>query len=173
MEIFYPVPDFPGYFVTKSGEFYSERHLAPGKSARLLKQGRRGNYRTITFHKNRKQISHPVHSLMLEIFVSLRPIGMWACHGHRGRDDNSIDNLYWATPSQNMRDKKRDGTEQVGENHSHNKLKESNVMWILNHYVRGSRKNGCPALAKKFHVSMPTIYAIVSGRNWSYLRSRL
>lgn len=58
-------------------------------------------------------IKYYVHSLILETFVGPRPAGMQSCHGPAGPADNHLANLRWDTPSANMFDKQRDGTDHM------------------------------------------------------------
>lgn len=52
-----------------------------------------------------------VHRLVLEAFVSPRPPGMQACHYDGDRSNNHVENLRWDTPSANIRDSLRHGTQ--------------------------------------------------------------
>ena len=58
------------------------------------------DYFTVDLIQRGKRIHKKNSVLMLETFVSPRPKGMWACHGVGGRYDDSLLNLYWATPKQ-------------------------------------------------------------------------
>ena len=50
-----------------------------------------------------KQCTRFVHSLVLTAFVGPRPTGMYALHRDDDPTNNSLDNLYWGTPSENIR----------------------------------------------------------------------
>ena len=50
-----------------------------------------------------KQCTRFVHSLVLTAFVAPRPEGMYALHKDDDPTNNSLDNLYWGTQSENIR----------------------------------------------------------------------
>ena len=60
--------------------------------------------------KNGKYVAHLVHVLVAEHFIGPRPEGQVVCHGPKGALVNSVDNLRYATHSENCFDKYRDGT---------------------------------------------------------------
>ena len=45
-----------------------------------------------------------VHHLVLEAFIGPRPEGWWGLHRDDDPLNNSVDNLYWGTPDQNVGD---------------------------------------------------------------------
>ncbi|WP_112227863.1 NUMOD4 domain-containing protein [Lentzea atacamensis] len=51
-----------------------------------------------------------IHTLVAEVFIGPRPVGMEVLHGPNGVTDNSVSNLSYGTHAQNMRDMLRDGT---------------------------------------------------------------
>lgn len=58
--------------------------------------------------------SHPyVHSVVLEAFVGPRPVGQQGLHFDDIPSNNSLENLRWGTPTENLRDCIRNG------NHNH------------------------------------------------------
>jgi hypothetical protein len=54
-------------------------------------------------------IPRVVQALVLEAFVEPRPAGMECCHGNDIKTDNRLENLRWATRSQNQYDRVRNG----------------------------------------------------------------
>lgn len=58
---------------------------------------------------NKRTLS--VYRLVLEAFVGPCPEGMVACHYNDIPDDNRLENLRWATHSDNMRDRVRNGND--------------------------------------------------------------
>src|SRR3990167_5119106 len=66
------------------------------------------------YHRGRRR-ERLVHRLMLETFVGPQPKD--SPHGAHRNDvptDNRLDNLYWATPQENMDDRTRNGGTIVG-----------------------------------------------------------
>jgi hypothetical protein len=50
-----------------------------------------------------------VHILLLENFVGPRPDGFLGLHKDGNKDNNFLENLYWGSPSDNMKDRERHG----------------------------------------------------------------
>ena len=65
-----------------------------------------GKYPCIKYNKK----INFIHTLVLEAFVSLRPIGMVACHNNGNPIDNRVENLRWDTQANNNKDKILHGT---------------------------------------------------------------
>jgi hypothetical protein len=59
---------------------------------------------------NNVMYSRLVHLLVLEAFVSIRPVGSQGCHNSGDPSDNRVSNLRWDTPSANARDAIQHGT---------------------------------------------------------------
>jgi len=72
--------------------------LTPGTSSR--------NHFVIQVTYGKTVLLHP---LILEAFVGPRPEGMIACHWDDNPANNRLSNLRWATPSDNMFDRIRNG----------------------------------------------------------------
>ncbi len=58
---------------------------------------------------NIRRTSPRVHWLVLETFVGPRPDGLYGCHWDGDRKNNTVENLRWATPSDNQFDRVRHG----------------------------------------------------------------
>ena len=67
-------------------------------------------YHQITLRKERTRKTFLIHQLVALTWIGPRPPGMWVRHGPNGRLDNSVRNLSYGTPSENARDRFRDGT---------------------------------------------------------------
>lgn len=73
-----------------------------------------GGYRAVSLSKGGHIRRIPVHTLVLEAFVSPRPDGMHCCHNNGRPDDNRLENLRWDTPSANTLDTVKHGTHPQG-----------------------------------------------------------
>lgn len=174
-----PIPNYPDYFADKNGNVWSIKLPHSGKrkldKPRMLKQDASTIYRTVVLMRNKKRATRLVHQIILETFISPRPDGMWACHGVGGKQCNSVDNLYWATPSQNLgEDKLRDGTLLRGEKNHCAKLNNLQVRIIRRAHELGKSKKRHDGitmryLAKTFGVSQRTIYDIVNMVKWIHV----
>jgi hypothetical protein len=67
-------------------------------------------YKAVKLQLSGLRINRYVHSLVLEAFVSSCPVGQECLHGPNGQLDNTLANLSYGTRTQNMHDKRRDGT---------------------------------------------------------------
>ena len=107
-----------------------------------------------------------VHKLVAMAFLGPKPEGQWVLHGPNGKNDNSVENLYYGTPAQNVQDKWRDGTVIIGEAHHKAKLKEADVIEIRRLYSEGFTQVKIAAL---YDVGSTAINKIVCRQNWKWL----
>lgn len=87
----------------------SRGYRLKGRVLSLTKWNRHGHLRALLCFPG-SQVSHSVHSLVLEAFVGPRPTGMHACHANDIPSDNRVENLRWDTPRANRLDSVRNGT---------------------------------------------------------------
>lgn len=64
----------------------------------------------VKLHKDGKQKTAYVHTLVLEAFVGPKPPGMECCHNNGEAQDNRLENLRWDTPTSNSADMILHGT---------------------------------------------------------------
>jgi len=75
--------------------------------------------------------------------------------------------LRWATHAENMGDKLRDGTHQMGERNHQAKLTDAQVIEIRTLFAGGGITKA--ELARKYEVAPSRIWLIVNGLQWSHL----
>jgi hypothetical protein len=131
-----PVPGFPGYAVTRTGEVWGYCRLVWGRGLggrpkargwRELKQTTiRGGWRRVQVNRPRRR-SVGVHTLVLLAYVGPCPVGMECCHGPGGPADNRVANLRWDTPAENGMDARKFGPTRRGEKHPLAKLTAEDV----------------------------------------------
>jgi len=80
---------------------------------RVLKPRRDTNDRlgVMLYDTQGKGHERRVHLLVLEAFVGPRPAGLEGCHWDDDHDNNRLENLRWATRSENEYDKVRNGNQ--------------------------------------------------------------
>ena len=110
-----PVVGWEGYYeVSDQGHVRSvERVDSCGRhlKARVLKLPKNASgHCHVSMYRNSRSESFLVHRLVLEAFVGPCPDGMEACHYDDDPANNRLENLRWATHSDNMRDSVRNGT---------------------------------------------------------------
>lgn len=76
--------------------------------------------------------------------------------------------IRWATPQENIDDKKIHGTNLRGSRHGLSVLTEGQVRVIKQQLSKGVKQR---QLASEFEVSPSTIYAIAAGKNWGWLHA--
>ncbi|MEV0759610.1 NUMOD4 motif-containing HNH endonuclease [Nocardia sp. NPDC050435] len=71
---------------------------------------RRADYPMVRLRRPGYSETKRVHSLVAAAFLGPRPAGLFTCHGNGNRYDNRIENLRYATQSENEQDKLAHGT---------------------------------------------------------------
>lgn len=114
-----PVVGYEGlYEVSSLGHVRSLDRVVPrGKFTMTLRgialrqaRATRGGYPVVNLSRAGTEISHPVHTLMLEAFVGIRPAAdSQARHLNDIPTDNRLTNLAWGTRAENQRDMVRNG----------------------------------------------------------------
>ncbi len=102
----------------------------------------------------------PIHVLVLETFVHFRPTPRHhGAHGpDRDKSNNRLDNLRWATPEENERDKRAHGTHANGRRGDPTPPEDVRVMKLLAEF-------GMPLtqIGKSFGVHRTSVARIVGG----------
>ena len=117
------IPGFSNYEVSTDGKVRSYWKKKP----KILKQqaNHRGGHMAVRLTPDGgKQCTRFVHSLVLTAFVGPRPDGMYALHKDDDPTNNTLDNLYWGTPSENIRQSVKRGR------HHTRKLSDADVRFI-------------------------------------------
>jgi hypothetical protein len=171
------VPGKPGYAVGDDGSILSCRSLAGGpgrppgpqfsQSWRPVKPTPTSSgHHTITVtdwvNGNRRRKSYLVHVLVLEAFVGPRPgQRIEGCHNNGDQSDNRLENLRWATRSENTIDSIRHGT------HSATILTVGNVQDIR---IRHEAGESIRELASCYAVKPACIENVINGRSWQWVK---
>lgn len=130
-------------------------------SGRVMSPSEAGKgYRKVALCSSERQVHRYVHEMVLEAFVSPRPLGQESAHGNGKRDDNRLENLRWDTRSGNHADKRAHGTLCQGETHGRRKLSLSDVLKIR------SSNGSCKEIGQQFGVCPMQISRIKTGKNW-------
>ena len=113
------------------------RRTAPGTGAvagRVLRPGLHTSkkYYIVALCRDSKARTKTVHRLVAEAFLTPPPLESSRVVAHRNGNglDNRVDNLYWATPSENMRDQVLHGTAKGAYNPARQALTSEDVRAI-------------------------------------------
>ena len=107
-----------------------------------------------------------VHQLVAAAFLGEKPAVSWVLEGPNGNNVNSVANLNYGTPAQNVQDKWRDGTIILGERHHKAKLTQKDVLAIRDHHANGMTMK---EIAKIYGVNSTAIHKIIARVNWKWL----
>ena len=123
-------------------------------------------YVVATLMKDRRPIRKGMHVVVCEAFIGPRPTGNVAAHGNGVRDDNRLENLRWASNSENEADKTAHGTDLRGSRHHQVILSPSDVREI-----RRRNKSGEPpcVIVASYPVSRSCIQKICMRKTWAWL----
>jgi len=177
MERWLPVVGYEGlYEVSARGQVRSlDRTIRQGAlgylrnyPGRLLAQACNGGYWKVTLSREGRARFVCVHRLVLEAFDGPCPPGQQALHGPAGRLVNYWpENLRWGTPTENQRDRRRDGTMLLGDRHPTAKLTEAAVRELRARYAAGGVVHR--ELAAEYGVAEPTIAKVIARRSWRHV----
>lgn len=92
----YQIKDFPGYYITDTGDVYSRM---TGRIKKLKPWITKNGYKQIRLIHG---VHKSIHRLVAEIFISNPKNKREVNHKNGNKIDNRVENLEWATPSENM-----------------------------------------------------------------------
>lgn len=161
--MWFPIPTFDGYFVSRCGQIRSTRH---GRDFVMSqKTSRRHGYRDITMWDNDgRRRTCRVHRLVAEVFIGAQPEGHQVNHKNLVKTDNRASNLEWVTQAQNMEHARQHLGEfrAKGERHSQAKLTDAQVARIRQ--LRRGLGMRQATLAELFGVTPGCISMILAGK---------
>ena len=174
-----PLPGWQGYYeVSDQGRVRSIDRVVTDKNGKAMTfRGRvrvasldTDRYLSVSLCRDSKCESRRVHVLVALAWIGPRPEGMETRHGENGKLDNSLANLCYGTPEENVADKIRDGVTNRGEKNRNCKLTEMQVRVARRACSEASQPFALMAdLAKTWGVGRTTIRNAVSGRKWAHI----
>lgn len=99
-----PIPSAPGYYVTSTGDVWStheRRHQCIGPH-RLTPRDKGHGYLHVNIRTpSRPRVEPSIHSLVAEVFLGPRPLGMTIDHRDGNKRHNAWTNLEYVTAAEN------------------------------------------------------------------------
>jgi hypothetical protein len=124
-------------------------------------------YLRVTLSRGGKRCTFCVHRLVAEAFISNMECKSQVNHKNGVKDDNSVDNLEWVTPKENVRHSIETGLNKCrGELRSKSVLTEQKVVEMRNLRTSGMQYNH---IAELFHVSTHTARSACMGFTWKHV----
>jgi hypothetical protein len=170
MEELKPIPNFPGYLASASGQIYSVIHrgryptLAPTKPRKLKLQVSTGGYLVCALVRDGKRSPRLVNRLVCMAFHGAPPSGYTASHLNGVNTDNQASNLKWETYSDNLMRKHEHGTDDAGSHNSQATLNHEQVLEVKK-FLR-QKTLGVTQIAALFNVRIGVISKINTGRTY-------
>lgn len=135
---------------------------------RILAINYSDRYPAVSLWKNNKGFSTRIHTIVASVFIPNPFNKSHINHINGDKQDFSIQNLEWVTPSENSQHAVKMGLfgsyDKRGENNPKAKLTAENVRYIREMIKDGAKR---VELAKTFNVDTSTISDIVRKRSWS------
>lgn len=146
---YYNIPNFTGYYISKTGEIFSK------KSNQILKQQtvKKGYKRISLMLDNGKKKTYSIHSLVLLTFVGKRPANLEIRHKDSNPANNSLENLEYCTTQTNTNDK-------FFQNRKFMKLTASQAIDIA------KDKRAYKEIAKDYNITASSVSDIKCGFVW-------
>lgn len=141
------------------------------KGKELSYKNIRGYYNVSIINNEGRRLTKQVHRLVMMSFANISNSNeLQVNHIDGNKSNNNLDNLEWVTPKQNIHHAIENGLmkikEQSGSKNAMAKLKEKDVLKILNLSKSNSRKD----IAKIYNVSRQTIDNIINKKGWASVK---
>lgn len=150
-----PAKGLESYFlVTRAGRVFSVRK---GKWLKGSKLPRGYRYFNTTVEGQLRTIT--IHRLVADTFIPNDDPSLEVCHRDNDPGNNSVENLYWGTHSENMEQAARDGRLRVA------KISISEVRLIKARRASGEK---LASIARDVGLSVSHVSNICLGRSWSH-----
>ncbi len=168
-EVWKDIEIFKDYQISNCGRLRSHKK---GNEWRLLRPFiNNDGYVAFQFTGNGKSKKLYMHRLVALAFIPNPENLPMVEHIDNDKTNCHVDNLRWATYSENNYHAYRDGLKKPprGMKSPKAKLTDDEVRWIRKNYIPRDKKFGTRALARKFNVSSRSIQAILSRKTWTHI----
>ncbi len=163
-----PYPRCENYLVAKDGTVWRSKSKGgkPLATPVLITPRVRSGYPSVGVWSKSVQKAESVHVMVLETFVGPRPLGFQAEHLDGNRLNPRLENLRWATKSENNSRKRDHGTMPVGVASGTAKLNNSAVIEMRRMASEGV---SFTKIGAAFGVHRTTAQRAVVGKRWGHI----
>jgi hypothetical protein len=164
-EIWVEVEGHEGYEVSNTGKVMSYKRKEP----KLLKNRLTfDGYEYVTLINGKVYKDYRVHRLVAKAFIPNAENKETVNHIDGDKRNNNVDNLEWATRTEQNLHSYRLGLKKaiLGHENTNSKLSPEQVREIRKLYIKGDKEFGAMNLARMFCVNGTTIENIVKGRTY-------
>lgn len=166
------IPDWP-YEISDKGHIVRILTQYDNPTRKIISQSSCNGYKIVTLHNQGKSRRTTVNRLMCEAFFGKRK-NLQAAHKDGNRSNNVIENLYWATPKEQARDRINHGNNLSGEACTQSIFTDKEITEIKTKYKLLKKKhsnkklpNGSlKKLAEEYGIKSSYLCNIVSGLVW-------
>lgn len=164
LEIVKQIRGFPDYLVSSEGRLLSTKRDIHELKLRKTQCG----YWGTTLKVDGKRVDVTIHRLVAESFIPNPFDKSQVNHKDGNKNNNSVENLEWVTPSENQIHAFLQGlsNQANGEDHYNHKLSENQVLEIRSLFSKGWNKT---ALSIKYNVSRANIRKIIQRKTWKHV----
>lgn len=157
------------YSVSNFGNIRRDKPAKGAVVGKIIKQkiSNKG-YSMINLCMNGKHRCFNVHSLVATAFIGYRPEKLQVNHKNCIKTDNHINNLEYATASENLCHAHKNGLMNLrfGSNHPKSKLTEEQVINIREEYAS---KPTLKSISEKYKIHKNTLLAILKRKTWKHV----
>lgn len=169
MEQWKPYPKYKDHYeISDRGRVRRTKSIARGKKGYVLANVDKGDgYLVVALSKNSQTKTHLVHRLVAETFLPNPENKPHVNHIDRNRGNNCVENLEWATASENVQHSHTCIPNlKAGSRNNNSKLTEDAVTDIRKMYSEGFRQKD---IAEKYGVKRNTVWDIVNRKSWTHI----
>ncbi len=171
MEIWKDIEGYEGlYQVSNTGKVKSIV-MSMGRRVRELTQMKRSNhYEGLCVHlynNDKKMKTYPIHRLVAQAFIPNPNNLPNVCHKDDNPKNNKVSNLFWGTTQDNVKDRQSKGRQARGESSAPGKLKNDQVLTILEEYT--GKRGELERFAERFNVTRQAVWHIVHKKTWKHI----
>lgn len=155
-----PVDGFPDYYITNDGAVYSKKF---NKTRKLKPSIVAYGYYGVILCQNGKTYSKRVHRLVAEAFIPKVKKKSQVNHKNGNKLDNSIENLEWCTPKENI----HHAFNELSRRGGNCKLSDTQAIAVKSSHAQGIKIKD---LAKQYGLCRKIIKRIVKGVSYNHIK---